>query len=455
MARSFWNKILVLIMRGYVMIRNKLYAFCIFSFLLFVSCNSFYNGDYVFVDDSFSLLENKWTILVYMSADNNLEAAAIEDLLEMEKSRLNTKEVTVLVLLDRNPSYDASNGNWSNTKLFRLRTGSEEKNKEFISDELECSELGLFPHQQNELDMSSYMNFSRIVRYMYENYPAKHYGVIFWGHGEGWRGFCYDGTSETRMTLQQMKMGLKNSLNSKKLDFIGFDTCFGAEMEVFYQIREFAKISFGIEGLLEINGMDYEEIFNLFALRKEKTVSDLIDAFLTQYKNSYDNYGRTSFSVIDLEYIQQMCETFNNLCTEVSKLMLTDSIRNSMKQKLFYSTNKFYYEESDSDVYIDVDSFVTIMSDFFASDENIRNCREQYFDARNKSVIEYWNSGGDSGSLGVYFSTLTEGNYLGVNHPMGYVKGRSSNQIDFVNDFDGYVPTISGDYSLLDKIFYK
>ena len=73
-----------------------------------------------------SLDEREWSILVYMSADNNLESAAIADLIEMEKSKLNTKNVSVLVLLDRNPSYDSSNGNWKNTKLYRIVEGSLE-----------------------------------------------------------------------------------------------------------------------------------------------------------------------------------------------------------------------------------------------------------------------------------------------------------------------------------------
>ena len=164
--------------------------------------------------------EREWTILMYMSADNNLESAALEDFLEMEKSKLNTKEVTVLVLLDRCPSYDSSNGNWNNTKLFRLKTGSDEFSKEIISEDIECVELGLNATNQNELDMSAYMSLARSVNFVYENYPANHYGIIFWGHGEGWRGFCYDLTSETRMSLNQMKLGLQTGLNGKKLDLI-------------------------------------------------------------------------------------------------------------------------------------------------------------------------------------------------------------------------------------------
>ena len=397
--------------------------------------------------------EREWTILMYMSADNNLESAAIEDFLEMEKSKLNTKEVTVLVLLDRCPSYDSSNGNWNNTKLFRLKTGSDGTAKEIISEEIECVELGLNATNHNELDMSAYMSLARSVNFVYENYPANHYGIIFWGHGEGWRGFCYDLTSETRMSLNQMKLGLQTGLNGKKLDLIGFDSCFGAEMEVFYQIRDFAKYSFGVEGLLGINGMNYEDVFNLFSMKKEKSTLNLIDSFMVQYKTSYEKYKRSAFSVVDLENIQELCKKFNEFCKSISKSITTESIRDEIKDSLIYNTNQYFYEDSDSDVYIDVDSVVTELSKTSVVNDDIINCKEMFFEARNNAVIDYWNSDGEAGSVGVYFSTLTDGNYLSVRHPSGYVKGKISNQIDFVNDNNGYVPTNEGNYSLLDKIF--
>lgn len=397
--------------------------------------------------------EREWTILMYMSADNNLESAAIEDFLEMEKSKLNTKEVTVLVLLDRCPSYDSSNGNWNNTKLFRLKTGSDGTAKEIISEEIECVELGLNASNHNELDMSAYMSLARSVNFVYENYPANHYGIIFWGHGEGWRGFCYDLTSETRMSLNQMKLGLQTGLNGKKLDLIGFDSCFGAEMEVFYQIRDFAKYSFGVEGLLGINGMNYEDVFNLFSMKKEKSTLNLIDSFMVQYKTSYEKYKRSVFSVVDLENIQELCKKFNEFCKSISKSITTESIRDEIKDSLIYNTNQYFYEDSDSDVYIDVDSVVTELSKTSVVNDDIINCKEMFFEARNNAVIDYWNSDGEAGSVGVYFSTLTDGNYLSVRHPSGYVKGKISNQIDFVNDNNGYVPTNEGNYSLLDKIF--
>ena len=95
------------------------------------------------------------------------------------------------------------------------------------------------------------------------------------------------------------------------------------------------------------------------------------------------------------------------------------------------NTNQYYYEDSDSDVYIDVDSVVTELSKTSVVNDDIMNCKEMFFEARNNAVIDYWNSDGEDGSVGVYFSTLTDRNYLSGRHPSGYIKGKISNQIEF------------------------
>ena len=48
----------------------------------------------------------EWTVAVYMAADNDLEAAAIQDLNEMEAAV--GDGVTVVALLDRGGGYDVS-----------------------------------------------------------------------------------------------------------------------------------------------------------------------------------------------------------------------------------------------------------------------------------------------------------------------------------------------------------
>lgn len=401
-----------------------------------------------------SLDEREWSILVYMSADNNLESAAIADLIEMEKSKLNTKNVSVLVLLDRNPSYDSSNGNWKNTKLYRLKPNNVSDTNEILSEEIECLELGLSSSSQNELDMSAYMSLSRSIKFMYENYPANQYGVILWGHGEGWRGFCYDETSEKRMTLTQLNSGLKNGLNGKKLDFIGFDSCFGAELEVFYQVRNYADVAFGVEGLLGINGMDYELLFNSFTSKKQKSLDAFIDSVVMQFQCSYEKYSKAAISVVDLNKIENYFLSFDSFSEYVASKINTNEIRDEIQNCILTKVNQFFYEEKDSDLHIDIDSFVNELSACSVKSEELEILKAEYFNARNEAIIQYWDSDEQDGSLGVYFSTLTVGNYLQARHEDRYIKGAVDNQIDFVCDSKGYVPTVGKNQSLLDKLFY-
>ena len=406
------------------------------------------------VDEKPDLEEREWTIFVYMSADNNLESAAINDLLEMEKSKLNTKNVTVLVLLDRNPSYDSSNENWKHTKLYRLKTNNLSNTGEIYSEELECLELGLNKSSQNELDMSSYMTVTRSIKFMYENYPANHYGLIFWGHGEGWRGFCYDETSEKRMTLNQLSIGLNNGLNGKKLDFVGFDSCFGAELEVFYQIRDFASVAFGVEGLLGINGFDYELLFNSFSQKKNKTMEEFIESLIIQFKEGYEKNKKAAVSIVDLNKIENLFDCFDEFTNYVASKITNVQIREEIFDCLIRKTNQFYYEDSNSDVYIDTDSFINEISSLSVFSDELISLKQKYFDSRNETVLKYWDSDMCGGSMGVYFSTFTVGNYFQSQHESRYIKGAVDNQIAFVCDSEGYVPSINKNKSLLDKLFY-
>lgn len=398
--------------------------------------------------------EREWTILVYMSADNNLESAAISDLLEMEKSKLNTNNVTVLVLLDRNPSYDPSNGNWHNTKLYRVKTNNLSNTNEILSEEIECFDLGLAPNVQNELDMSSFMSLSRSIKFMYNHYPANHYGLIVWGHGEGWRGVCYDETSSKRMTLQQLQMGLSNGLNGKLLDFIGFDTCFGAEIEVFYEIKDCSKVAFGVEGLLGLNGMDYELLLNTFASKTEKSIDSFIESFVTQFENSYKNFKKSAICVVDLTKIKDLFLSFDLFCKESANKIDSSIVRDEIKGCLLNETNQFFYDQVDSDLYMDMDSIVCEISKSSIATEQLLSLKQKYFAARDSVVLNYWESEGRTGSLGVYFSTLTVGNYLSSRHEKSYIKGATDNQLAFVVDSEGYVPSKDSS-SLLDKIFYS
>ena len=58
------------------------------------------------------------TLMVYMAADNDLESYALENLKAMERAVYS--KVNVLVLMDRSESYDETEGNWTDTRLFEV-----------------------------------------------------------------------------------------------------------------------------------------------------------------------------------------------------------------------------------------------------------------------------------------------------------------------------------------------
>ena len=117
-----------------------------------------------------------------MAADNELEGAAMRALNELEGADWRGQDVSVLALIDRNPGYDATDGNWSGTRLYEIRYDKAGVNNTIISDRLECGILGLSRSSESELDMSSPYVLKCILEYAKDAYKADQYGLILWGH---------------------------------------------------------------------------------------------------------------------------------------------------------------------------------------------------------------------------------------------------------------------------------
>jgi len=420
--------------------------------------------------------ERLWNILVYMAADNNLESSAIEDLCEMELSELNTDSVSVFVLLDRNEAYDITNGNWSGTKLLKLKTGKKSENKFIQSEELDCKDLGLIAGEDRELDMSSPYVLSDTIEYLQKRYPAHNYGLIMWGHGTGWRndstpentpqfitggykGFAYDETSRTYMTLKQFGNALKTGLQSNKFGFVGFDTCFGAELEVMYEIRNYTDFSAGSEGLLMNSGWNYKDFFNAIQSDNEKSSESICKSLSNGFKKWYENAPGASFSVVNLKNMTSYFEYFDKYMQSVSELIDTRAKRDDVIGVLYSDpvspAEKYTYGTQNNDVYLDVCSVVNALDCYFADNDDLQKCSTVFQLVEKSVVVESWNSLGTKGGLGVYFHTLGAGNLLSISHPVAYIKGKTNEQIAFVTDSLGYVPGVDSGKSLLEKLFYE
>ena len=71
--------------------------------------------------------EREWTIMAFVNGDNNLEAAALDDLREMEAGLPAGAKMDVIVLIDRADGYSKALGDWKGARVYRVRSSAAPK----------------------------------------------------------------------------------------------------------------------------------------------------------------------------------------------------------------------------------------------------------------------------------------------------------------------------------------
>ena len=160
----------------------------------------------------------KWTVMVYISGDNNLEDYVVSDIETELASTGSSASVQVVALADRGPGYDTSYGDWQTTKLFHVTQGMTASPENAVADWGERN----FGDKQTLIDF---------VTWTKANYPADHYALYFWGHGWNWHpGYVMlDDTSNDTLDMEEVEAALP-SLGF--IDMVGFDGCNMASIEV-------------------------------------------------------------------------------------------------------------------------------------------------------------------------------------------------------------------------------
>jgi hypothetical protein len=160
----------------------------------------------------------KWTVMVYISGDNDLEWYVVSDIEDELAAIGSSPDVQVVALADRAPGYDTSRGDWTSTKLYHVTQG-------LLADSASAVE------DWDERNMGDKQTLIEFVSWAKSNYPADHYALYFWGHGWNWQpGYVMqDDTSDDALEMEEVKAALP-SLGF--IDMVGFDGCNMAAIEV-------------------------------------------------------------------------------------------------------------------------------------------------------------------------------------------------------------------------------
>ncbi|MGE5572044.1 MAG: clostripain-related cysteine peptidase [Bacteroidota bacterium] len=264
------------------------------------------SGQVTTVNQTTGSLLGKWTIMVYMCADNNLESAAIADMNELEEVG-STSDVNILVQIDRAKGYDTSNYDWPTTRRYYITPDSNAPGSPDYDTIV--SPMASWDENDTEVNMADPAELRDFVAWCMANYPAQHYVLVLWNHGDGWtiwrsprlatRAICVDDESGQALDVDQIRVALEGL---PRLDIIGFDACLMQMAEVAYEVRGVADVAVGSEEVEPEGGWDYSRAFaDVCADPYATSAWDVATAIVDSYIASYAPASGVTQSALRLE----------------------------------------------------------------------------------------------------------------------------------------------------------
>ena len=217
------------------------------------------------------------TVLVYFAADNNLSGSVEGDIAAMEDGLLHTDmhNGNLLVYVDKKGQ---------SPQLLRLVQEGDSICRELI--------------EEYAIDHASATaeRLRQVLRQVTDSYPSDRYGLVLWSHGTAWlpadyknylRSFGTD-TGNHFMSVND----LTAALSDYHFDFLLFDACYMASLEVAYALRHCTDYLIASPTEVLADGFPYQ-LFMQDLFTPEANVVDIATQFYTYYQSSYGTVSVT------------------------------------------------------------------------------------------------------------------------------------------------------------------
>jgi hypothetical protein len=433
----------------------------------------------------------KWTILIFMNGDNNLEPDAITNFKQLAKVGSN-KDVNVVVEFDRIAKYYHTVPDWPQTLRFRITQGMQPVPSNALQD------IG-------EANMGDPQTLTDFITWGQDQFPADHYMLIIWDHGQGWRVFLSsvlakdralrsaksivptdsaigqravtdtirrgvgradatgspapltsapgapyrsasnDETNNDVLYDSEIESGLKAALNGKKLDVIGFDACLMSMLEVGNALKDVGRYMVGSEELEPGLGWNYADWLATLEAQLPTDGAGLAKLSVDSYERTYQSAAmqaalgveanETTLAAIDLSAIPNVASSVSALADQLN-VKLDANLQGIVTARNATATYAPGYQFYGVDIVEFLDNLRAQVTDATLL-KSIANTEA----AVKSSVIQSYAGSLRQGSYGsyglaVYFpATATDH----ANDPFaegGYEKSNTYYPVDFVRDYD-------------------
>jgi hypothetical protein len=338
----------------------------------------------------------KWTFMVYLAGDNNLETYGTNDLGEM-KAVGSTDEVAVVAQFDSMSDQV--------TRRYYLTAGQD----------LDADCVAELP-EVNTGDPEALIDF---ITWACRTYPAERYALVLWNHGSGWkdddiyrvaeqkgvkdkvtrgqvrglasgkpsralfsttleklvveaaeteRAILFDDSSADFLDNQEMRSVFQKAIDQvgRPFDLLGFDACLMSMLEVDYQVRDMGRVAVGSQEIEPGDGWPYDAILARLVDDPDMTPEVLgriiVEAYVNFYKTHYPRLSVTQ-SAVSLAGLEPAAEAVGDLA---------DALMGSLGQQealgLLFFALRSAQTFTDRD-YVDLAHFCQLLAGADASEE--------------------------------------------------------------------------------------
>jgi hypothetical protein len=226
--------------------------------------------------------------MVYMDADNSLDAYGPYSLGMMEEVG-STPNVNIVVLWD---------GLYMPAYMYKVVQGNIE-------------EVQGFALNGQETNMGDPATLEAFVDYTIGIFPAQHYVLVLWDHGNDFSGICYDEHPIDHLTNPEVA----SALTGHHLDLLATDACLMAMIEVAYEYNYYGlNIDYliGSENYVPVAGIPYDVILTGFnqnpAITELQAAQMIVTDFATFYepRPHFSGGVMATMSAIDISTIDEV-----------------------------------------------------------------------------------------------------------------------------------------------------
>jgi hypothetical protein len=256
------------------------------------------------------------------------------------------------------------------------------------------------------VDMGVPQTLNDFIRWGKGRFPANHYVVVLWDHGNGWMpraksahaspppAFSYD--DETGHSIQTWQ--IDQAFKSQHVDITAFDSSLMQMDEVAYQLRNFSDYVVGSEESPPGAGYPYQLVLAPFTNTPDDTPRNLaksfIDGMLAEPTYAAENIEQ---SVVDTSQLPALANATLNLgqaltANKGSLATIVPNLRNTVQS----------YEKTSTRYYFDSIDLCNQLSSA-TSVSTLQNACTSYVAAANQAVVWEGHNSHSPGSHGLAF----------------------------------------------------